>query len=96
MNNLKYLKNNYIPSGQLKGFPLEIIDKMIEKQVEQGNEANVTVFERNIRAIDRINGFYWGLTLENYDFWCKVINYKRFDTFFEKYPKQHLTKFNTL
>jgi len=37
-------------TNQIKGFPQEIIDKMIERQVEQGNKRSVSVFKRNKRA----------------------------------------------
>jgi len=85
---LKYINQNYIPKGQLEGFPLEIIDKIIEKQVEQGNEANVEVFEDNI-TIDRdLGGFDWIDTEEGREFWLKVINNKEFNLFFKKYPKE--------
>lgn len=69
--------------GQLEGFPKEVIDKMLERQVEQGNERNVNVFK-----IERYDGFYWEETIEGYTFWSSVIRNKDFDLFFAKYPKQ--------
>lgn len=88
---LKYLKSDYVPKGQLEDFPLEIIDKMIERQVEQGNEANVEVFEHHLS--NDYYGFLWDKTIEGYDFWCDIINGSRFNLFFEKYPKEKPLEF---
>ena len=79
---------NYIPRGQLQGFPKEIIARMLECQEEQGNKRNVTVFEnKRYAGIDR-KGFYWSDTKEKLDFWNEVISKRNFSLFFEKYPKQ--------
>ena len=85
---LKYLKSDYVPKGDLEGFPLEVIDKMIERQVEQGNIANVEVFETRRTSDDSYKGFYWETTEEGCYFWTSVIDNKNFDLFFEKYPKE--------
>ena len=74
---------NYEPKGQLKGYPKEIISRMLDCQEEQGNKRDVSVFEK-----DRIVGFVWIQTKEGLTFWDEVIRYKNFDLFFEKYPKQ--------
>ncbi len=72
--------------GQLKGFPKEVVEKMLERQVEQGNPRSVEVFER-ICASDT-SGFVWGKSPEGIMFWGSVIFDKNFDLFFKKYPKQ--------
>lgn len=69
--------------GQIKDFPIEVVEKMIERQVEQGNPADVRVFQDIVTG-----GFFWNETIEGYDFWCEVILRKNFDLFFEKYPKE--------
>ena len=79
---------NYTPKGDLTGFPKEIIARMLECQVEQGNPRNVSVFEEDMTAAENKKGFVWRGTKEDYDFWAKVIVEKNFDLFFEKYPKQ--------
>ena len=33
--------------GDIKDFPIEIVQKMVDEQVKQGNEADVTVFQEN-------------------------------------------------
>lgn len=73
--------------GQLEGFPREIVERMLECQVEQGNPKDVAVFEVGRCTDQRCKGFTWKNTSEGHDFWNKVIENKNFTTFFEKYPK---------
>ena len=73
--------------GELEGFPPEIVEKMLEKQVEQGNKRDVTVFEDLIHISGFNGGFTWDNTQEGWDFWNKVLRDKHFNIFFEKYPK---------
>jgi hypothetical protein len=79
-----YLKS--IPdtfSDKLEGFPKEIVQKMVERQFEQGNEPD---FEKVFGYDKSQGGFNWRDTIEGADFWCNVhdINFK---VFYEKYPK---------
>lgn len=78
---------NYTPKGQLKGFPKEIIARMLECQEEQRNTRDISLFEGC-----RVIGFAWVDTKEKQNFWREVIMDKNFDLFFEKYPKQQETK----
>lgn len=82
---------NYIPKGEIKGFPIEIVRKMLENQVLQGNEENVTIFERNNHATCNEGGFDWHKT-NNPTLWSKVIPDRDFDLFFEHYPKNTYPK----
>ena len=75
--------------GQLKGFPIEVVHKMVDYQVEQGNEADVTVFQKDITSGEYRMGFTWNKTKELFVFWHNVIEFRHFDTFFEKYPKNN-------
>lgn len=84
---LKYLSSDYVPKGDLKGFPLEVIDKMIQRQVEQGNAPNVEIFEKRSTRDDTHKGFWWDGTEEKHDFWKDVILNKNFYLFFKKFPK---------
>lgn len=74
--------------GELKGFPLEVVQKMIEEQVKQGNEADVKVFQENVAHSIHKGGFRWSRTEEGQSFWSDVVFDKNFNLFFEKYPKQ--------
>lgn len=91
MNNLRFksIIGNYIPTGALTGFPLEIIDKMIEKQVEQGKAPDVKVFEKDKVNGKELGGFDWPETEEGTSFWHSVIVLKQFDKFFQKYPSEN-------
>ena len=90
MDFLTKLKNMY--KGDLKGFPKEIVDKMLECQVEQGNEKDVSVFEIILDADRYFGGFNWRDTIEGFNWWSEVIDHKNFDIFFEKYPKTSYPK----
>jgi hypothetical protein len=79
---------NYVPKGELTGFPKEIIARMLDCQEEQGNKRDVFVFEEHKSYSLYVGGFDWDKTKEGYDFWEEVITEKNFDLFFEKYPKQ--------
>lgn len=78
---MKITKKDLI--GEIKDFPIEVVKKMVERQVEQGNKADVGDFQDIATG-----GFFWGETTEGYDFWSEVIGRKNFDLFFEKYPKK--------
>jgi hypothetical protein len=79
--------------NQLEGFPQEIVDKMLEHQVAQGNEKNIKIFENYAIAGYGTKGFGWNITPEGHEFWREVIINKRFDIFFQKYPKLTLPRF---
>jgi len=74
--------------GKIEGFPIEIVRAMVERQHEQGNERDVTVFQRDILNGFSKGGFNADKTKEGSNFWQKVLIDKNFDIFFEKYPKQ--------
>lgn len=73
--------------GQLLDFPIEVVQKMVEKQVEQGNEPDVTIFQKDCRAPRYNRGFTWQSTIEGDGFWYRVIALNIFDEFFKRYPK---------
>ena len=79
---------NYVPKGELTGFPKEIIARMLDCQEEQGNKRDINVFERDKEANNQKKGFNWLRTQEGQVFWFKVIGCRIFDLFFEKYPKK--------
>lgn len=82
--------------GEIEGFPIEVVQKMIERQVEQGNKADVSIFTQ-FKIANQVNGgFTWSKTPEGADFWIDVIGEQKFKTFFEKYPIKSHSKNNTL
>lgn len=74
--------------GKIEGFPIEVVEKMIERQVKQGNPADVTVFQTYGGVSRKLGGFDWGETKEDFDFWGSVIADRDFDLFFKYYPKK--------
>lgn len=77
--------------GQLKGFPQEVVEKMLERQVEQGNKRDVSVFEGSKSSGRYGDGFSWDESIEGWDFWDDVINGEDFELFFQRYPRQAIT-----
>ena len=69
--------------GKMEGYPLEVFDKMLERQFEQYGKCNMTAFQRC-----DIQGFSWEHSPEGCDFWWDVIIDRNFDIFFARYPKQ--------
>ena len=75
--------------GELREFPLAIVQKMIERQVMQGNPANVEVFQADPTAPQSDGGFEWEDSPEGWDFWGNVIEGMEFNVFFERYPESN-------
>lgn len=73
--------------GKIKNFPIEVVEKMVEEQVRQGNKADVTIFQRDVTADNRIGGFLWRITEDGNAFWDEIIRGHKFDVFFARYPK---------
>lgn len=80
--------------GCISDFPIEIVQKMIERQVEQGNPPDISVFTKDRFAGSSDGGFWWENTKEGLPFWTNVIERKKFNLFFERYPKNN-SKNNT-
>ena len=75
--------------GELREFPLAIVQKMIERQVMQGNPANVKVFQADTTAEQLDGGFEWEDSPEGWDFWNDVIVNMEFNVFFQRYPESN-------
>ena len=71
----------------LKDFPIEVVEKMLQKQKNQSNKIDITIFQEYRCSDVASGGFSWHDTIEGLDFWENVIRYKKFDVFFERYPK---------
>lgn len=83
-----YLKS--IPdtfTDQLVKFPREIVQKMVERQVDQGNKPDYIVFEKSKTATKYNRGFDWNHSKEGYSFWSDIVFNHNVDVFYEKYPK---------
>ncbi|MCK9477260.1 MAG: hypothetical protein M0R46_15190 [Candidatus Muirbacterium halophilum] len=86
------MKKEELEKGELEGFPKEIIARILDCQEEQGNQRDISIFEKRV-VTGRFNeGFSWDKTQEGGFFWHEVINKKDFNLFFEKYPKKDNTQ----
>lgn len=74
--------------GEIKYFPIEVVQEMVNEQVKQGNYADVSAFARCKTSIHPC--FDWKLSNLGWEFWNNVINEKNFDLFFDKLPKMQL------
>ena len=81
MSNYKVTEKDLIK--EIKGFPIEVVEKMLEKQQIQRGYINIFTLQ------DAVCGaFRWSDTSEGYAFWYKVIRDKDFNLFFTTYPKK--------
>lgn len=78
---------NYTPKGEIKDFPIEVIEWMLTEQVEQGNKQDVTVFERSSGAPIHKGGFDWKKSTRFSNNECFKITLGDFYIFFDKFPK---------
>lgn len=72
----------------LKGFPIYIVNKMIEYQTDQGNDPDVDVFRYSASESCENGGFDWDGTKEGFDFWEEIIEYRNFDHFLTIYKDE--------
>lgn len=61
--------------------PKEIQNRMLDCQVEQGNERNPDVFRRWIEEV--LRGFDWNATPEEYNVWYQALVKNNYAPFFE-------------
>lgn len=71
----------------LFGFPIEVVQKMVDNQYMQTGVSDISIFQNNAIAGKSVGGLYWHETTEGDDFWRGVIKYKNFASFFKRYPK---------
>lgn len=73
--------------GDLENFPIEVVEKMLQKQFVQTNKVDISVFQEYKHSDIHLGGFHWRDTIEGHDFWRDIIRDEKFDVFFERYPK---------
>lgn len=69
----------------IKDIPIEIIQKMVDYQIKQGNEPNIKVFQKDKFSSKRSGGFDWDETDEGKEFWSSILNDKFYIKFYEIY-----------
>lgn len=80
--------------GDLSEFPIEVVQKMVERSTQQGlwvDEIGLSTLQNHIASADS-GGFNWALTSEGHTFWSRIIENKNFDIFFDLYPSKYLGK----
>ena len=60
---------------------------MLEHQKQQNGKIDISVFQNSRCSDKRCKGFSWEDTTEGHNFWNNVVRNKKFDVFFERYPK---------
>lgn len=69
-------------TGELEGFPIEVVEGMLQRQYEQTGRRDVSVFQEDRAAGGEYRGgFTWIRTPEGGDFWDKVIDGREFSRF---------------
>jgi hypothetical protein len=66
--------------------PPEIIRLMLQRQVDQRNKRDITVFQKCLSAFKSNGGFDWAQTPEGVKFWAAIIYHKNFKPFYATYP----------
>lgn len=79
--------------GDIEGFPIEVVQKMVEHQYNQTGKCRVDVFCDSRDAATLKGGFTWGHTGEGWVFWSDVIGKRNFERFFELYPEKANSEF---
>ena len=80
--------------GSITEFPIEAVQKMVERSTEQEqwfDDVGIRTFQINVTSSGR-GGFNWGAAPEGHHFWSRVIEHKRFDLFFARYPCKYIGK----
>ena len=67
--------------GEIKDFPIEVVQKMLENQYRQTGMCDIKDIQGDVDC------FCWDDTDEGSKFWYEVIVGRDFKLFFEKYPK---------
>jgi hypothetical protein len=78
--------------GKINRVPIEVVQKMCERQIEQGNKFDPSVFAENVRHSARKGGFDWYRTPEGHQFWETVVLFRNFTKFHNRYPKETFTE----
>lgn len=72
---------------ELYGFPIEIVQMMVDNQYKQTGVSDVLIFQDDVIAGVNRGGFFWSDTTDGERFWRGVIEKRDFDSFFKSYPK---------
>lgn len=90
---MKVTKNDL--KGEIKYFPIEIVQWMCDQQVAQGNKFNPKVFKESSSSDKEYGGFDWDITNIGIDNCQAIIINENFDLFFKLfYPSTKIKIIN--
>lgn len=70
--------------NKIIGYPIEIVNRMLECQENQGNAVDLEVFKtKGPDTNSSRGGFDWNKTSEGVKFWSRIFNKKDFNHFFQ-------------
>ena len=72
--------------GELEGFPIGVVVRMLEEQENQRNKPDVKVFQK-CNHMGYTGGFQWEETVAGRGFWARVIECMDFKEFYKRYPE---------
>lgn len=73
-------------TGRISGFPIDVVERMLELQEEQQGFRDLSVFRDEPTAMRDFGGFDYNKTKEGNDFWMNVVDRRNFKRFFAEYP----------
>ena len=92
--NMDYIVEQSDLTGNFKGYPVEIIQLLIKRAEQQGNNGKraFEIIRHKLFADKDQGGVNWAETPEGHDFWSDILNTakpleERLRIFHEKYPK---------
>lgn len=74
--------------GDLKGFPTDVVEWMLDQQEVQGNKRDVSVFKRDRLSTKHEGGFDWHKTSISGENCNEIIHNRNFDLLFKHFPKK--------
>lgn len=86
--NNKPIVKYYQIIGDIRDFPREIIIKMIENQILQGNKPDILVFQKDRNCQKDSGGFDWEKTVDGIWFWRSVLCERNYNLFFRRHPNE--------
>lgn len=82
--------------GEIRKFPIEVAQKMVEYQFEQTGQCDVRIFQDDRSANKYGGGFTWDMTEEGHRFWQEIITRNKFHLFYERYAPKNLEVFTEI
>ena len=70
-----------------KDLPIDIQNRMLDYQEEQGNKRDSSVFERYIETNSNFGGFDWDHTKEGFEYWYEIVR---------AIPPKHISSYDDL